>query len=83
MVTREELREEIWGERAQARAAAARALAVDPMGAEALVAAAEVKYRLDHDYLGADELFVRGLDLGQPSNFTRERYGLFLQLQGR
>jgi tetratricopeptide (TPR) repeat protein len=66
-----------------ARQAAQRALALDAGSAETHMALAEVRYRLDKDYPGAEREFVRAVELDGRNAFVRQRYALFLQEQRR
>ena len=67
-----------------AEAAAARALALDPIDPEALVALAEVRRCRDWDWDGAEEVFRRALDRSTPATKRARRlYGLLLSARGR
>ncbi len=66
-----------------AEAAAARALALDPIDPEALVALAEVRRCRDWDWDGAEEVFRRALSFNPSNEAARRLYGLLLSARGR
>ena len=66
-----------------AEAAAARALALDPIDPEALVALAEVRRCRDWDWDGAEEVFRRALSFNPSNEAARRLCGLLLSARGR
>jgi class 3 adenylate cyclase/TolB-like protein/Tfp pilus assembly protein PilF len=67
----------------RARAAADRALALDPTLAEAHVALAGILYSFDWDWAGAEAAFKKALGLNAGSSDAHQDYGSFLIAMGR
>lgn len=67
----------------RARVAARRAVSLDDSLAEAHVALAYVKFRIDWDWPGAEAGFKRALELKPGNARAHETYALFLAVQGR
>ena len=67
----------------RARAAADRALALDPTLAEAHVALAGILYSFDWDWAGAEAAFKKALVLNAGSSDAHQDYGSFLITMGR
>ena len=66
-----------------ARAAARRALELEPDLAEAHTALALVRFYFEWDWAGAETEFRRALELNRGSEATHEEYGIFLAAMGR
>jgi serine/threonine protein kinase/tetratricopeptide (TPR) repeat protein len=66
-----------------AKAAAERALAIDPLLAEAHVSMGGILMYYDFDWPGAERAFRRAIDLGPSLASAREAYGLLLAAVGR
>jgi eukaryotic-like serine/threonine-protein kinase len=62
----------------RARAAAARALELDPDLAEAQAALGHLKYVCDYDWAGAEAVFKRAIELNPNSGNAHDFYGLML-----
>jgi eukaryotic-like serine/threonine-protein kinase len=69
--------------RALASAAANTAFNLDPMLAEAALAVADVRFRLDWDVPGAEKAFRHAIDLNPSYVFARCQYARFLAADGR
>jgi TolB-like protein/Tfp pilus assembly protein PilF len=69
--------------RALASAAANTAFNLDPMLAEAALAVADVRFRLDWDVPGAEKAFRHAIDLNPSYVFARCQYARFLAAAGR
>ena len=67
----------------KARAAVARALAIDAGLAEALAASAEIKYLFEWDWVGADEDLRRAIEINPGSDFAHTSYSSYLAAVGR
>jgi TolB-like protein/DNA-binding winged helix-turn-helix (wHTH) protein/Tfp pilus assembly protein PilF len=65
------------------RAAAERALSLDPDSSDAHLALANVKFSYDWDWAGAEEEFKRALQLNPNNANAREEFGDYLQAVGR
>ena len=68
---------------ARARAAARRALEIEPTLAEAHVALAFVRFRADWDWSGAEASFLRAIDLSPGCVSAHHFYGMLLAALGR
>jgi DNA-binding winged helix-turn-helix (wHTH) protein/tetratricopeptide (TPR) repeat protein len=68
---------------ARARAAAVRALEIDPDLAEAHTSLALVKFRLDWDWTEAEREFRRAIELNPGHASAHHFYGLYLSAMGR
>jgi TolB-like protein/Flp pilus assembly protein TadD len=68
---------------ARARAAAVRALEIDPERAEAHASLGLVKFRLDWDWVTAEAEFRRSIQLNPGYASAHHFYGLFLSAMGR
>ena len=68
---------------ARARAAAVRALEIDPDLAEAHTSLALVKFRLDWDWRDAESEFRRAIELNPGHAAAHHFYGLYLSAMGR
>ncbi len=67
----------------KARAAARRALEIDPHLAEAETSLATVKFNYDWDWAGADAGFRKAIDLDPSYGTGYQRYSLYLTAMGR
>ncbi|MHB0970170.1 MAG: protein kinase domain-containing protein [Thermoanaerobaculia bacterium] len=67
----------------RAKAAAERALAIDPDLAEAHCALAQVKFQHDWDWTGADREFRRAIELNPSYSTGHQWYALYLAAMGR
>jgi tetratricopeptide (TPR) repeat protein len=70
-------------EAAKAKAAARRAIEIDPMNAEAHAALGSLAYSYDYDWAASERSFRRALDLNPNSAGVRRTYALALTSQGR
>ena len=69
--------------RLRATTAAATALAIDDALPEAHTAVAEVRFKLDWDWLGAEQSYLAALGLNPGSSLVRSPYSRFLSALGR
>lgn len=67
----------------RAKAAAGRAIAIDPDLAEAHCALAQVKFQYDWDWKGADAEFRRAIELNPSYSTGHQWYALYLAAMGR
>ena len=67
----------------RARAAAEKALAIDPDSAEAHLHLAWIEWRRDWNFAAAEKNFRRSIDLSPNSAMVHERYSLYLKSMGR
>ena len=67
----------------QARAAAERALKLDPNLAEAIADLADVKLYYEHDWKGAEQYFLRAMELNPSLPWNHYHYAWYLALFGR
>jgi len=67
----------------RARAAALKAIEIDPALAEALAALAYISEVYDWDFAAADRAYRQALDLSPNTALTHERYSLYLNRTGR
>ena len=67
----------------KAAAAGKKALELDDQLAEAHIAMAEVRFRFDWDWPGAEREYKRGLELSPNDPVGHEAYSLFLGIMGR
>jgi len=65
------------------KAAAKKAIELDPMLADAYVAMGFARMNFDWDWVGAEKDFKRALDLGPHSSLAQDGYANFLVLRGR
>ena len=67
----------------EAKAAAVRAIMIDPNLAEAHVALGHIKLWLDWDWTGAEREFTRGIELDANSALAHDQYAGYLATLGR
>jgi TolB-like protein/DNA-binding winged helix-turn-helix (wHTH) protein len=79
----------VWGALApreassQAKAAAAKAVALDDSLGEAHATLGHIHFLWDWDWVGAEREYKRALELGPPSSNTLIQYGIYLSAVGR
>ncbi len=69
--------------KSKTKAAAEKALALDPVSAEAHTSLANYKSWYEHDWTGADKLFREAISLNPNYAFAHDQWGLSLGCQGR